>query len=379
MAVCNIFSKLTNTTGTFLTFSQYMEDLTKSKSLGSTYNIVPSKFIAIECDKLINSAGRPYTDITLPLLFQEYLENGIAMYKNHTNFDSHKIFQSLFWDTIFNKLNIPVENLHYMGDINIQSYNEVEGMGYSEIYCHIPNNVYKTKYTKQEYSNTSITNLSKNKGDYLEGFDGQKTFALSDNYDYIGNKTYIIESPNKDSVDKNKKSFDINLIVVLYDVKDDGGVKYSNIPLGIYVTGLLNNGKIQNTIIKHVSNDSVYNAGTSYGLRICSRYVASANSDKLTVKESQIIDDNYAQLTRVLSEMSITQTKMNETIDQISKYYQMYKNTLAIFKNVKTNVPYIKSYNNENWWFVNGKPMGKLIASVDTANAFEIEQLWDVK
>mgnify|MGYP002513086924 CR=1 FL=1 len=39
-----------------------------------------------------------------------------------------------------------VDEIKYVGDINIESYNEYEGMGYSELYCHIPNNAIEKRY-----------------------------------------------------------------------------------------------------------------------------------------------------------------------------------------------------------------------------------------
>ena len=54
---------------------------------------------------------------------------------------------------------------------------------------------------------------------------------------------------------------------------------------------------------------------------------------------------------------------MNTVISNIIKQSQDIKDTLAIFKNNRINVPYIKEINGSKFWFVNGKNMGK--ATVD--------------
>lgn len=379
MAVCNIFNTLKNTTGTFLTFSQYMEDLTMAKSSNGTYKVVPSKFVAIEYK------NPTYNNTTFPKLFTEYLENGIAVYKNEENGKySDKIcniFKSLFWDTIQSKLSIPNDYIHYIGDINIQSYNEVDGMGYSEIYCHIPNEAPKVNYKLNYEDNGEVGVININKFDedrnpvYLEGFEDQPTYELSDSYTYFGNRKYtFIET----GIDKRVQEYNINLVVVLYNVITDTKT-IEDIPLGIYITGLIDNGTISNTITKYVSDDSVYNAGTSYGLRICSRYIASSIKDKITVKETQVTDDNYMQLSKALSEISISQTKMDEVVNNIANYDKNIKETLANIKNNQVNVPYIREYNGEQHWFVNGKDMGALNITIETADDASIIALWKIE
>lgn len=379
MAVCNIFNKLKNTTGTFLTFSQYMEDLTMAKSSNGTYKVIPSKFVAIEYKE------PTYDDITFPQLFTEYLENGIAVYKNEEDgkYSSNirDIFKSLFWDTIQSKLSIPDDCIHYIGDINIQSYNEVDGMGYSEIYCHIPNEAPKVNYklTYEEIEGLGVltaTQFDENRNHtYLEGFENQPPYELHDSYTYLGNRKYTF---TETSINKGVSKYNINLVIVLYNVITDTQI-IEDIPLGIYITGLIDNGTIGNTITKYVSDDSVYNAGTSYGLRICSRYIASSIKDKITVKETQVTDDNYIQLSKALSEMSISQTKMDEIVNNMANYDKNIKETLANIKNNQVNVPYIREYSGEQHWFVNGKDMGALNITVATADSASIENLWKIE
>ena len=50
MAVCNIFGHLKYNTGNFLTFSQYVEDLTRESTQSVYYRVTPSKFVALDVD-----------------------------------------------------------------------------------------------------------------------------------------------------------------------------------------------------------------------------------------------------------------------------------------------------------------------------------------
>ena len=144
MAVCNIFRHLSKETGTFLTFSQYMEDLTIWKTEGKYHKIVPSKFIAIDCKQ------ENYNNSTLPKYIQEYFENACACFKNNLQtmvedeIDSMafgwdpEYTKTLFWNMMFKSESdsiqrglIDMEDIKYVGDINLQSYNTVDGMGYS--------------------------------------------------------------------------------------------------------------------------------------------------------------------------------------------------------------------------------------------------------
>ena len=123
MAVCNIFKELTKPTGTFLTFSQYAESMTNTQQ-----KVIPSKFVAINIhrDSLSNNL--------IPKILQNYYENGIAVIKNDTNSWIDNYSKDLFWRTMFNHF-ISLDDIKYIGDINIQSYEEYGGTGYTEIYC----------------------------------------------------------------------------------------------------------------------------------------------------------------------------------------------------------------------------------------------------
>jgi hypothetical protein len=135
MAVCSLFKKLTKTTGEFLMFSQWAEDLTKNHSYGYKYRAVPSKFITADLDfSKFKYAG---TDSDLNILFpnhlQNYFENGCAVGKNRNidefDWDPNKA-TNLFWNTLLDSGLISIKytgeeayisNLNYVGDINIHS------------------------------------------------------------------------------------------------------------------------------------------------------------------------------------------------------------------------------------------------------------------
>lgn len=369
MAVCNIFKTLTKETGTFLTFSQYMEDLTKWQTESKYHKVIPSKFIALDC-KLSG-----YDNRSFPKYLQDKFENACAVFKNGDW--SPEYSKTLFWNTMFESgfMNpiqtletdsLPyIQEIKYVGDINLQSYNNVDGVGYSEIYCHIPNEASSYRYFFNTNDLLLDVNYTAEIGEIIQGYQEGELNGdekIQHEYQYSLQKAYHFswEDQTINSIKLEDKSFNINLIVVLYDVLDENGVKHTGIPMGIYITGLIDgSGNIQNNIIKYVSNEDIYNSGTSYGLRICSRYVVSQEQTNYIVKDVTIEDNNYGDLSHVLSQLSISQNKMDKIINKTYNTEQNYKNLLSIFKNSRTNVPYIKDINDEPCWFVNGRMLGK--------------------
>lgn len=379
MAICNIFKKLTKETGTFLTFGQYVNDLTEWQVKSNYYKVTPSQFVAIDCPQL------RYDNYTLPKAFQEYFENPCACFKNEKSILwSPKYAKTLFWDMMFTKL-INLENINdqqdlgikfstdikYVGDIKLQSYNESNGVGYSELYCHIPNEACAYKYSVKIDQLDQPTMIIRDKFQSIEGYkenelNGWEKLTLNDDemYEYHISNEYEFsweENTNKLTTTKlDDKSYNINMIVILYDVYGvDNQLIYRGLPLGVYITGLIDeNGIILNNITKYVTNEDIYNSGTSYGLRVCSRYSVSPNLDNYIIKDVTCENNNYGDLNRILSQISISQSKMDDVINKTYNTEQNYKNLLAIFKNSRTNVPYIKVINGESYWFVNGKPLG---------------------
>jgi hypothetical protein len=298
------------------------------------------------------------------------------------------------------------EEIKHIGDINIYSYNDNEdGIGYNEIYCYIPNEAKCVNYLLNE-SNPSNNTVAYD-SQYICGYDGQTPFnGLS--YNVVENKTvegventyplYIdsyngdfsytvgqfvqraAENPTdpstiktfvpnclestypSDDVQRNYDKFNINTIVVLYDIvrKTSTGdqILYRNIPLGIYFTGCLDNdaGIMSNTITKYVNSGQVYNQGTSYGLRICTRFLSSPNSTE--IKDISVNGSAVSEIAPVLEKMGETLIAVEDSISESSQIQTELKTHLSQFKNNKVNVPYIRTIGDKKFWFVNGKNTG---------------------
>lgn len=362
MAVCNLFKELTNNTGNFLLFSQYSEDLTENFLKPSEYHITPSKFIALKCNY------NNYDNKTLPTLFQNKFENSCAYFRDFVDENDKdyiwtpEVSKNIFWGVMASNgfLNISsdlrCEEVMYIGDINMQSYDVYNGMGYSEIYCYIPNEAKRTDcIVKENGSGRTITYPN----DYIMGFQesdlrsGMLRIKLNDTEKSLSKGLLYDFSDVRDS---NEKLFEFNTIVVLYDILNSNGeTLYSDIPMGIYFTGILENEVMTNTVTKYVSNEDIYNAGTSYGLRICSRFSSQTQESKIVSVNS---DGSAAELSIALSEMSETITKMNEVISNVHASNVILKESLAAFKNSRTNVPYIKKIGDTDYWFINGRQIG---------------------
>lgn len=399
MAICNIFKKLTKETGTFLTFGQYMDDLTEWQTKSKFHKIVPSKFIAID------DRSKYYTNSTLPRFFQEFFENACACYKNDKNIEWNPEYAKiLFWNSMFksgiitkiekDETDYNIDGIKYVGDINIQSFNEVDGMGYSEIYCNIPNEAASYIYSMRRGKpiNVNVNRIIRHTGDFLEGMREDELNGLErleiitpsaadkEAYEYLLDQYYDFSWDRTDidgvKYKTDETQYNINIIVLLYDIWNDSEVIYSGVPLGMYITGLIDNsGNIQNSITKYVSNEDIYNSGTSYGIRICSRYVASPIEDNYIIKEVTCENNNNADLSRALTQMSISQNKMDEIVNKKYNTDQNYKQLLSIFKNSRTNTPYIKQVNDSNYWYINGKMVGPSINLEGLFEPYTIDEL----
>lgn len=378
MAVCNLFKELSNNTGNFLMFSQYSEDLTENFLKPNSYHITPSKFIVLNIDYT------GYNNTSLPRFFQNVFENECAYLRSLGNWYPWKS-REIFWGCMarggfMTPSNSKSEQIVYIGDINMQSYDAYNGMGYSEIYCYIPNNASRGTYSFQG-TGTAVQINYPNK--YIMGYDAYDNVPLGAE---LGNneKTYndgvFYSFNNFLDLSKPEKSFEFNTIVVLYNIVDSAGEVISlgnntlqDIPLGIYFTGTITNGIISNKVTKYVSNDDIFGAGTSYGLRICSRFSSQARGSEIVSVNS---DGSSAGLSEALSEMSETITKMNEVVNNIHLSQSYIKEALSIFKNNTTNVPYIKKVGGADYWFVNGKLIGSA-AGVDAADDSYVDQIID--
>lgn len=288
------------------------------------------------------------------------------------------------------------DQIQYIGDINICSYDDTkDGLGYNEIYVYIPN---EAKATDYQMSSAYTTYPTAAPAEYISGYSGDDT--AYNGLDYVtkcdtedGNNIYAVgrydlglskyalvpdclkienNNTNENSNDTIRlednsplESFDINAIIIFYDIvyknMDSGEYeKYYNIPLGIYFTGkpvttdeTIN---LTNIIKKYVYNDEIYNQGTSYGLRICTRYLATPNSTE--VIESTATGSVVSEIAPLLDRMNDTIDAADALLKKDTSIYNMLNEHLALFKNNKTNIPYVRTLGPRKYWFVNGKNTG---------------------
>lgn len=419
---CNLLRPVDNLTGTFFLFSQYTQDLTKQYSNPDSYRCLPSKYLSLDLDY----SGIPGVTMEarakfLGEIFQNYFENACTYLRDKKSGEWNPedsrtlLFQALQKYGLM-KINyskdgndniIPdsgySDNLHYIGDINIYSYNNNEdGIGYNEIYCYISNEVKSTKYlfntvnlseekTEPYTSNyicgyenkISFNNLSyivdpvgeipfidifPGNGMNEKGYEIGKFIPLSTIYPNSNGSSYLNTFiPNNldgrissDDVFRNLDKFDINAIVVLYDIvqKTETGENtlYKNIPLGIYFTGRIEDDGMTNSITKYVNSGQIYNQGTSYGLRICTRFLASPNSTE--IKDISVSGSAVSEIAPVLEKMGETIIAVENSIAEQHNTQTIIKEHLSQFKNNRMNVPYVRNIGDKKYWFVNGKNTG---------------------
>lgn len=408
MAVCNLLNGLSKETGNFLMFSQYSEDLTGCMAKHENYRVVPSKFIVMDVDyskvkaKLEELGVFKNNDlnIDLPKYIQNYFENSCAyirpIYGELVEGESWypRLSSHLFWNamkdidffTVTNDSEVKnedgyvtgyVNEMRYVGDINIQSHDVKHGTGYSEIYCHIPTD--SPAYT-YDVNQVEIEKFVENDKDTAEGYkdvyitDYPKAYYYERSHIFeFDNDFYSVEEQQNKQPDRNiayTDKYSFNTIIVLYDIHTINNENEwvvneynSNIPLGMYITGMFNPDlTTTNPVTKYITNEDAFGMGTSHGLRICTRFVTTSDANIIPIEVSTD-QDNYSAFCQVMSEMSETHAMMNTVVSNIIKQSQDIKDTLAIFKNNRINVPYIKEVNGSKFWFVNGKNMGK--ATVD--------------
>jgi hypothetical protein len=380
MAICNLFNEFTNYSGNFLMFSQYVEDITQNFTKNdSNYRVVPSKFIALNIDylnldKSVFGLGpdpaitSELLNVGIPKYFQNYYENGCAFGRTNVDWDPNKA-KNLFWNAMWDgkfltsyKLDSEnseeiINEVMYYGDINMHSYNEHKGMGYGEIYCYIPTDSGRVHCQVVKHENRESV---KNPNDRIEGFD--EITNLSKNYYY--NTDFLMSFYEDKLADINIPSsykYDINTIVILYDVfeklNDEWINMYSGIPLGMYITGKFVDNKLTNVITKYVTTS--YGTGTSYGLRICTRFSVTPNGIILNTNDVTV-DENYTNFCQLMVGMNENLSKMMDVVKSTNDTTQQYKDLLSIVKNNRTNVPYVKNVNGDDCWFVNGRFVAKV-------------------
>ena len=423
MAICNLFKGLTNDTGNFLIFDQYTYDLTKFFVQHETYNVNPSKFLVMDIDYKTESLGAfcdnmiPSADLyidngvinynkAIPTALQNLYENACAVAKSTANGKNNKYTadtsKNIFWNLLNdyglisigsredggNTINY-IEQLRYIGKIDIHSYEEQDGTGYSETYCYIPGEAPSASYYIK-LNTISEDNRKPFTSRHVEGYTGYDTagspilpinWVNASSMRYCTDNLFDFDSAGR-NIPEDVPSFDFNTIIVLYDVTDPNGVKYKDIPLGVYFTSKFtednsdesNNGLLT-PVTKYVNSAVAYDSGSSYGLRIATKFVVTPNNTSISSISLDPVDQ-YSGFSRAMDKMKESQEKMNDVISDIYNNSRDIKNQLISFTGSKTNVPYVHQMNDGSYyWFVNGKNTGVKIETTKVFNTTYIKLL----
>ena len=411
MATCNLFNPISDNTGNFLLFAQYANDLTKSATHTDPYRVIPSKFVVLNLDY------SDFDDKSITKLIQNYYENACAYFKNNEFKYSiietapygewtPEVSKNLFWrclkeNNLITKQEISVGDrsynycpeMLYCGDINIQTNNIYNGDGFNEIYCYIPNSN-NCSYIGCEFREDSDTDAKYTyDSEYVIGYENNEELGdivkleppITYNANAVAQFSFDGNSLNTDPNPLTKYEF--NTVILLYDIyvkneeDTDWVPEYQNIPMGIHFCGHISEGKITNPITIFVSNADIYDQGTSYGLKVCMRYTATSDSNISHIDITSENDSIFPGFCIVMSEMSKTLDKMNDVITGVYANSQISKELLAIFKNERVNVPYIKwvgkEPNKEPYWFINGRNTG--VVATRTADITNYDNETEVK
>ena len=377
MAVCNLLKKLNDKNGIFYIFSQYAEDVTKATTI-QNYKVSPSKFYVLNIDY------SKQTNISVPYILQNLFENGCAYGRNYSSDDfkfTPDLSRNLFWNTMVNNImtlgkDKLLPELIYIGDIDVKSYGIENGVGYDEIFCYIPNNSKKlnVKYKDNGSSGDQSLILQYNKNyvegykysDYVAEYDmiypgdwqyGDIIYSLN-GYEYNYNPLFEFESEQADD-----QSYTFNTIIPCYNVTDENNILYADIPMGIYFTGCIvgesGSAHMKYPVTIYTSHEDIYNEGTAYGLRICTRFTPNYfDNSNIEINQVQIntINDVMLEFGKVIDTVN---NMVGSNVQYINKTKELYN----IFKNSRTNVPYSKLVNNEYHWFVNGRDTGQKVTA----------------
>ena len=410
---CNLLKPVDNATGTFLMFSQYAQDLTKQYTQPDSWRCVPSKYIALNLDMSALS-GAEHPEVMLGEIMQDYFENACTVWRGELKTSSSEMDPELTRTLLFQTLQryglmtidstatsngVTVSgvspNIQHIGDVNIYSYDtNPDGVGYNEIYVNIPNDAHAHDYSLNA---ADALDPVKYTSDYISGYEGQSSYngltwlvdGYTDEFEIDGAVSpsygmgqycvtsvestlvpYCLEANsgvNEEPSDPEREadSFDVNCIILMYDIYTPvNGVHsahHRNIPLGMYFTGkpVADAGEVSmtNVVHKFVSNSSIYNQGTSYGLRVCSRFTFNPNSTEV-IESSSATGSAVAEIAPVIGKFNEAIGEMNRVVAGQAAMSTAFNNHLALFRNNKTNVPYVRTIGGKKYWFVNGKNTG---------------------
>jgi hypothetical protein len=148
----------------------------------------------------------------------------------------------------------------------------------------------------------------------------------------------------------------------VYTQTTDGGWSkvHTDIPMGMYVTGMFEPGTqtITNSVRKYVT--SSYDVGTSYGLRICTRFSVNPHGVILHDSDTTMSAEDQTSLNKMMTSMSECLSYMMDVVKSSNDTSNQYKELLSMIHNNRTNVPYVKDVNGTDYWFVNGRLVGKV-------------------
>ena len=380
--ICNIFSPLDKPTGNFLMFSPYISALNEAQSVGVWYDAVPAHFYVLNIT--LGDIFESDPNIRLPQLFQNRYENWLAYWRDkkangETNIPSDT---DLLWYFIYHlkdKGYISQYKVLYDGKISMQSYNDHGGESYNEIVCHIPSEDSMRSYKDIVVNNVSFDELF-DKG-YIYGYNETGTTPLSAKLE--GDDRYIPKELDVVGPERNEQSastssdeadkYTFNTVIAFFDHSKRENDTVSDAeelhPLGIYFTGTIKGGEINNERTIYLNNPDAFGTSTTYALRLCTRYAGAPTGNPGTIEVSD--DHNIAS---VLAAMYDTMASMKNIVNSAHIDGSIVKDALTIFRNNKTNIPYIKTYQGELWWFVNGRAVSPVKYTVDTNNISEINE-----
>lgn len=416
MAQTNIFRPLKTDKSNFFLFSQFGDDLSKEYTAKDHYRIIPSKYVCVDlnidtfvrnvANSDINTANNKLVEI-----LQNYYENFMTVSRALSGVDSNpKCLESgtvanrRLWHTLNKYLLISkpsfdnehdlstIPEVKYVGDINVYASDKNDdGITYNEIYCVIPPEARRTKYgfieTNVFVPNTGDTiiidekyqnSINSTDATYIWGWDDNKAFDYELSYEalydgktdtrFFYNGSGIEMNGNKVITDDDK--FKFNCIIVMYDIvnpaleKEQAELLLKDVPMGIYFTGSIMidtesaKYKLQNEIVQYNTNENIYGNGTSYTLRIATRYLTTQNATEFqsTTTDSKSL---YPEYSAAMQSISDAITEIEHYTDSSNNIYDSLIKHLSMFKNNTVNVPYILKVKDGSYhWFVNGKDTG---------------------
>ena len=412
MAKCNVFQPdLTQNMGTFYTFSQWGDDMTLQNALGDAYRLVPSRFACLKIDN-VQGAGTK---------LQDYFEHVCAAMRHHMDIDTHlerftpKNASWIFWDALkkANLTDSTWSNMVFVGEMDLQGTNYIDGVSYSELYCIVPASAKKmTNWVAGASPSGGLPSISwtydhqfgvpfgwtdsmkaqtgviTQYADYTvttpAHFEGPAIFTTEDNqtvYSSLNTLDSLHQVYMQDILVNNNyftitndDSFEFNAIALFYDIvaKDEHNnyhYIYTAVPMGMYFS---ENGE---NIKKYVANDDIYGQGTSYGLRVTTKFSAESivpqgGDNHSGAQVSATVDNLYPEMSAVMDRFNAAAEAFDMYTDQVQSSIEQMSTHISNFKDNKVNVPYIREIKGfgdtkpEKYWFVNGRSTGVKVESV---------------